>query len=79
MKEYNMTEEMAENRSVWHMMKIKAGPLIHGGGLYIPAYHSGFSGIITEKHIKLRYYGITARAKLFRNVFDYGKLIGSRQ
>ena len=23
----------------------------------IPAYHSGFSGIITEKHIKLRYYG----------------------
>ena len=25
--------------------------------IYIPAYHSGFSGIITEKHIKLRYYG----------------------
>ena len=23
----------------------------------IPAYHSGFSGIITEKRIKLRYYG----------------------
>ena len=26
-------------------------------GCNIPAYHSGFSGIITEKHIKLRYYG----------------------
>ena len=24
-------------------------------------------------------YGITARAKLFRNFFDYGKLIRSRQ
>ena len=31
MKEYNMTEEMTENRSVWHM-KIKAGPLLHEGG-----------------------------------------------
>ena len=30
MKEYNMTEEMAENQSVWHM-KTKAGPLLHGG------------------------------------------------
>ena len=28
-----------------------------GCTIYIPAYHSGFSGIITEKHIKLRYYG----------------------
>ena len=27
-------EEMTENRSVWHM-KIKAGPLLHGGGIYI--------------------------------------------
>ena len=26
-----MTEEMAENRSLWHM-KIKAGPLLQGGG-----------------------------------------------
>ena len=25
---YNMTEEMAENRSVWHV-KIKASPLLH--------------------------------------------------
>ena len=34
MKEYNMTEEMVENRSVWHShMKIKAGPLLHGGGI----------------------------------------------
>ena len=44
------------------------GPLIHIEQHYrmivcfwvhiiIPAYHSGFSGIITEKHIKLRYYG----------------------
>ena len=33
MKEYNMTEETAQNRSVWHM-KIKAGPLLHGG-LYV--------------------------------------------
>ena len=32
MKEYNMTEEMTENWSVWHM-KIKAGPLLYGGGL----------------------------------------------
>ena len=32
MKEYNMTEEMAENRSVWHMTT-KAGPLLHRGGL----------------------------------------------
>ena len=32
MDEYSMTEEMAENRSVLHM-KIKAGPLLHGGGL----------------------------------------------
>ena len=32
MKEYNMTEDMAHNRSVWHV-KIKVGPLLHGGGL----------------------------------------------
>ena len=32
MKEYKMTEDMAQNRSVWHV-KIKAGPLLHGGGL----------------------------------------------
>ena len=29
MKEYNITEEMARHRSIWHM-KIKAGPLLHG-------------------------------------------------
>ena len=34
MKEYNMTEGLAGNRSVWHM-KIKAGPLLHGGGLLV--------------------------------------------
>ena len=33
-KEYNMTEDMAQNRSVGHM-KIKAGPLLHGGGLQV--------------------------------------------
>ena len=27
-----MTEEMAENRSVWHV-KTNADPLLHGGGL----------------------------------------------
>ena len=27
-KEYNMTEDMTEKRSVWHM-KIKAGPLLY--------------------------------------------------
>ena len=32
MKEYNMTEDMAQNRSVWHV-KIKVGPLLHGGCL----------------------------------------------
>ena len=32
MKEYKMTEDMAQNRNVWHV-KIKAGPLLHGGGL----------------------------------------------
>ena len=32
MKGKNMTEDMAENRSLWHM-KIKVGPLLHGGGL----------------------------------------------
>ena len=34
MKEYNMTEDMAQNRSGWHV-KIKAGPLLHGGGLQV--------------------------------------------
>ena len=34
MKEYKMMEDKAQNRSVWHM-KIKAGPLLHGGGLYV--------------------------------------------
>ena len=29
-----MTEEMAESQSVWHM-KIKASPLLHGGGLHV--------------------------------------------
>ena len=33
-KEYNVTEEMTQNRSVWHM-KLKAGPLLHGGGLWV--------------------------------------------
>ena len=33
MKEYKMTEDIAaQNRSVWHV-KIKAGPLQHGGGI----------------------------------------------
>ena len=32
MKEYNMTEVMAHNRSVWHM-KIKEAPLLNGRGL----------------------------------------------
>ena len=32
MKEFNVTEEMVESRSVWHM-KIKAGPLLHRGGI----------------------------------------------
>ena len=32
MKEYNMTEEMAENQSVWNM-KTKVGSFLHGGGL----------------------------------------------
>ena len=32
MKEYKMTEDMAQDRSVWRM-KTKAGPLLHGGGL----------------------------------------------
>ena len=30
MKEYNMTEVMAETRNVWHMT-LKVGPLLHGG------------------------------------------------
>ena len=34
MKEYKMTKDMAQNRRVWHM-KTKAGPLLHGGGLYV--------------------------------------------
>ena len=33
MKEYSTTEEMTDNRSVWHM-KIKTGSLLHGGGLH---------------------------------------------
>ena len=32
MKEYEMTEDMAQNLCVWHM-KTKAGPLLHDGGL----------------------------------------------
>ena len=32
MKEYKMTEHIAQNRSVWHV-KTKAGSLLHGGGL----------------------------------------------
>ena len=32
MKDYKMTENMAQNRSVFHM-KTKAGTLLHGGGL----------------------------------------------
>ena len=32
MKEYKMTEDMAQDRSVWRM-KTTAGPLLHGGGL----------------------------------------------
>ena len=30
MKKYNMTEEMAENGSLWNM-KIKSNQLLHGG------------------------------------------------
>ena len=32
MKEYKMTKDMVQNRSVSHI-KIKACPLLHGGGL----------------------------------------------
>ena len=34
MKEYNMTEEMEENRNMWDM-KTKAGRILHGGGLQV--------------------------------------------
>ena len=34
LKEHNMAEEMTNKRSVWHM-KIKACPLLHGGGIYV--------------------------------------------
>ena len=30
MKEYQLSEDMTQNRSVWHMER-KAGPLLHGG------------------------------------------------
>ena len=34
MKEYDMTEVMAENLSMWHMMNINADPLlVHRGGI----------------------------------------------
>ena len=33
-KEYNNKEDMADNRSVWHM-KIEADLLLYGGGLYV--------------------------------------------
>ena len=32
MTDYNMTDELAENRSMWHR-KIKVGPLLQGRGL----------------------------------------------
>ena len=35
--QYNMTEEMAELLSVWHM-KIKVGPLLHGGDLWVSKF-----------------------------------------
>ena len=38
----------------------------------IPAYHSGFSGIITEKCIKLRYY---ARGKIITEIGDCRNLV----
>ena len=31
MKEYEMSKDMAQNLSVWHM-KTEACPLLHGGG-----------------------------------------------
>ena len=37
MKEYEMTEDVAQNRSVWHM-KTKASPLLHGRGLLSERY-----------------------------------------
>ena len=40
----------------------------------IPAYHSGFSGIITESASN---YGITARGKIITEIVDYGNLVTS--
>ena len=40
----------------------------------IPAYHSGFSGIITESSSN---YGITARGKIITVILDYGNLVTS--
>ena len=34
MKEYSMTEDIAQNRGVWHMMT-KGGPSLHGGDLQV--------------------------------------------
>ena len=34
MKEYEMTKDMAQARSVWHM-KTRAGPFLRGGGIHI--------------------------------------------
>ena len=34
MKECKMMEDMAQNRSVWHM-ESRVSPFLHGGGLYV--------------------------------------------
>ena len=34
MKKYNITKDMAENRSAWHM-KSKADTILHDGGIYV--------------------------------------------
>ena len=48
MKECNMTEDMAQNQSVWHV-KTKACPLLHRGGLKMRNI-STWRRPIDEKH-----------------------------
>ena len=49
--------------------------------VFIPAYHSGFSGIITDSPELLRKsasnYGITARGKIITDILDYGNVVTS--
>ena len=47
MKEYNMTEDMAEHPSVWHT-KIKACQLLHGGGILVRKVRK--NGLYMSKH-----------------------------